>query len=235
MRLRHHAAAGNLLLVEGFETIVGRSVGHPNKNIPLACPPATASALQVRPECQPELRLRIPGDHPPRHVGPRHGGLATAHSEHVRNEPVRQVVVAQNALETSLEAKEASQALEDAAQTCFDAALEAYLDGFGTMTAVILATTQPLQEQAAAPEVHSGALSAAASLAFATGALGGTPVQRRASTGVVGASATFGPAVALAANRNACTSAQDIGPVPPASLDGWTRQALASLIPRAAS
>ena len=32
----HHAAAGNLLLVEGFETIVGRSVGHPNKNILLA-------------------------------------------------------------------------------------------------------------------------------------------------------------------------------------------------------
>jgi hypothetical protein len=42
-------------------------------------------------------------------------------------------------------------------------------------TAVTLATTQLLQARDAATEAHSGALSAAASLAFATGALGSAP------------------------------------------------------------
>ncbi len=100
---------------------------------------------------------------------------ATATTERVRDEAVRQIVAAQNALETALEANEAAQALEDAARTSFDAAFEAYRHGVGTVTAVTLATMQLLQAQEAAVEAHSGALSAAATLAFATGALGGAP------------------------------------------------------------
>ena len=100
---------------------------------------------------------------------------ATATSERVRNEAVRQIVVAQNALETSLEANEAAAALVEASQTSFDAALDAYRHGVGTMTAVTLAATQLLQAKDAAIDAHSAALSAAATLAFATGALGSAP------------------------------------------------------------
>ena len=100
---------------------------------------------------------------------------ATALSERVRDEAVRQIVAAQNALETSLEANDASEALEAAARTNFDAAFDAYRHGVGTMTAVMLASTQLLQAQDAKTEAHSGALAAAATLAFATGALGAAP------------------------------------------------------------
>jgi outer membrane protein len=100
---------------------------------------------------------------------------ASATSERVRNEAVRQIVVARNALETSLEANEAATALVDASQTSFDAALDAYRHGVGTMTAVTLAATQLLQAKDAAIDTHSAALSAAATLAFATGALGSAP------------------------------------------------------------
>ena len=100
---------------------------------------------------------------------------ATATTERVRDEAVRQIVAAQNALETTLEANEASQALEVAARTSYDAAFEAYRHGVGTTTAVTLAATQLLQAQDAVIEARSGALSAAATLAFATGALGAAP------------------------------------------------------------
>ncbi|MCK9687157.1 TolC family protein [Scleromatobacter humisilvae] len=100
---------------------------------------------------------------------------ATAQSERVRDEAVRQIVMAQNALETSLEANEAAQALVDAARINFDAAFDAYGHGVGTTTAVTLAATQLLQAQEAAIDAHSAALSAAATLAFATGALGAAP------------------------------------------------------------
>jgi outer membrane protein len=101
---------------------------------------------------------------------------AAALSERVRDEAVRQIVAAQNALETSLEANDASEALEAAARINFDAAFDAYRHGVGTMTAVMLAGTQLLQAQDAKTEAHSGALAAAATLAFATGALGGAPI-----------------------------------------------------------
>jgi outer membrane protein TolC len=100
---------------------------------------------------------------------------ATATTERVRDEAVRQIVAAQNALETTLEANEASQALEVAARTSYDAAFEAYRHGVGTTTAVTLSATQLLQAQDAVIEARSGALSAAATLAFATGALGAAP------------------------------------------------------------
>jgi outer membrane protein TolC len=100
---------------------------------------------------------------------------AAATLDRVREEAVRQIVAAQNTLETSLAAHDASIALAQAAQTSFDAAFDAYRHGVGSITAVTLAQTQLLQAQAASNDAHSAALAAAATLAFATGALGAAP------------------------------------------------------------
>ncbi len=100
---------------------------------------------------------------------------AGATSERVRDEAAREVVAAQNALATSLAANDAASALQQAARTGYDAALDAYRQGVGTITALTAAATQLLQAQDAAADAHSGALSAAATLAFATGAPGASP------------------------------------------------------------
>ena len=100
---------------------------------------------------------------------------ASAISERVRDEAARQVVAAQNALDTSLATNDAASALRAAAQTGYDAAFDAYRHGVGTITALTAAATQLLQARDAAADAHSGALSAAATLAFATGALGAAP------------------------------------------------------------
>jgi outer membrane protein len=95
--------------------------------------------------------------------------------DRVRDEAVRQIVVADNALRTSLAAHRASAALEAASQTTFDAALDAYRNGVGSITDLVLAETQLLQARNAASIAYSAALSAAATLALATGALGQSP------------------------------------------------------------
>jgi outer membrane protein len=100
---------------------------------------------------------------------------AAARLDRVREEAVRQIVAAQNTLETSLAAHDASIALVQAAQTGFDATFGAYRQGVGSVTAATVAQTQLLQAQAAANDAHSAALAAAATLAFTTGALGAAP------------------------------------------------------------
>ncbi|ABE33865.1 outer membrane efflux family protein [Paraburkholderia xenovorans LB400] len=94
---------------------------------------------------------------------------------HVRDEAVRQIVQADNALRTSLSAYQASKALAGAAQTTFDAALAAYHSGVGSITDLTLANSQLLQARNASTDAYSTALSAAAMLALATGTLGATP------------------------------------------------------------
>ena len=91
----------------------------------------------------------------------------------IRNEAVRQIVVASNTLKTSLAAYSASTTLASAAQTTFDAALAAYRNGVGSVTDVTTAERQLLAAKNAATDAHSAALSAAATLALAAGALGG--------------------------------------------------------------
>jgi outer membrane protein TolC len=100
---------------------------------------------------------------------------AEARLDHVRDAAVRDIVVASNALRTSLAAYSASQALATASQTSFDAALDAYRSGVGSITELTLAESQLLQAKNAASDAYSTALSAAASLALATGALGAAP------------------------------------------------------------
>ncbi|WP_059411268.1 TolC family protein [Cupriavidus basilensis] len=89
-----------------------------------------------------------------------------------KEDAVRQIVMSQNALETSLAAHEAASALAAAAQTTYDAAFAAYRKGVGTITDATLAQNQLLLARNAAVDSYSGALSAAATLALATGAIG---------------------------------------------------------------
>jgi outer membrane protein len=92
-----------------------------------------------------------------------------------RNDAVRQLVVADNALRTSLSAYSASDALVAAAQTTFNSALASYRNRVGSITDVNIAQTQLLQARNASTDAYSTALSAAATLALATGALGDAP------------------------------------------------------------
>ncbi|KGR97576.1 hypothetical protein [Burkholderia savannae] len=76
----------------------------------------------------------------------------------------------QNALRTSLASHEAAAAaLVDAAQTTYDAALDAYRHGVGSITDAMLAQNGLLAARTAYADSYSAALSAAASLALATG------------------------------------------------------------------
>ena len=93
----------------------------------------------------------------------------------VRNEAVRQIVVARNTLNTSLSAYSAATELTAAAQTTFDGALAAYRNGVGSISDVTTAERQLLAAKDAATDAYSTALIAAASLALAAGSLGGPP------------------------------------------------------------
>ena len=94
---------------------------------------------------------------------------------HTREEAVHQIVVAQNGLRTALSAHEASTSLALAAQTTFDAALTAYRNGVGSITDATVSEIQLLQADNAETDSYSAALSAAATLALAVGALGSAP------------------------------------------------------------
>jgi outer membrane protein TolC len=116
--------------------------------------------------------------------GTRDAQLGRAHADadsadarltQVRDDAVRQIVLADNALHTSLSAYAASQTLKTAAQTTFDSALAAYRNGVGSITDLTLAETQLLQAKNAATDAYSTALSAAATLALSTGSLGAAP------------------------------------------------------------
>jgi outer membrane protein len=93
----------------------------------------------------------------------------------IKNEAARQIIVAENTLKTSLSAYSASTALADAAQTTFDSALAAYRNGVGSISDVTIAERQLLTAKNAATDAYSTALSAAATLALAAGAIGKAP------------------------------------------------------------
>ncbi|MGC1305294.1 MAG: TolC family protein [Caulobacteraceae bacterium] len=100
---------------------------------------------------------------------------AEARLTRTREDAVREIVVADNALRTSLSAYSASEVLTAATQITFDSALAAYRNGVGSITDTTLAETQLLQAKNASSDAYSTALSAAATLALATGALGAAP------------------------------------------------------------
>src|SRR5260370_33548753 len=92
-----------------------------------------------------------------------------------QNEAVRQIVLADNALRTSLSAYTASGLLSKAAQTTFDASLASYRNGVGSITDLNIASIQLLQAKNASTDAYSTALSAAAAPPFSAAGLSGAP------------------------------------------------------------
>ncbi len=83
----------------------------------------------------------------------------------------QEIVVAYDVLRTSLSANAAAAALVNAAQTNYEAALDYYKNGLGTLADISIAQTGLLKAQYAQAQVRSDAFVAAATLAFATGSL----------------------------------------------------------------
>ena len=92
-----------------------------------------------------------------------------------REDAVREIVIAQNSLRTSLSSYDAARALDEAAQTTFDAALSSYRHDVGSLTDATSAEAKLLDARNAAADAYSAALSAAATLALSTGSLGASP------------------------------------------------------------
>ena len=84
---------------------------------------------------------------------------------------VTEIVTASNALRTSLESYKAASSLVTAASTTYDAALAAYQNGVGTVTAVTAADNALLDAKQAQADSHAAALTGAANLAFVVGAM----------------------------------------------------------------
>jgi outer membrane protein TolC len=98
-----------------------------------------------------------------------------ARLEQIRDEATREVVGASNQVHTSLSALDAAHALASAAQITFDAALDAYRHGVGSITDTTRAEIALLEAQNASTDAYSAALSSAATLALAAGTLGTAP------------------------------------------------------------
>ena len=92
-----------------------------------------------------------------------------------QDEAVQQIVLADNAVQTSIAAYAAASSLAGAAQTTYDAAFAAYRSGAGSITAVTMAQTGLLAARQDVADAYSAARAAAATLAFATGGLGSAP------------------------------------------------------------
>jgi outer membrane protein len=99
----------------------------------------------------------------------------TASLDLVRLNAMREIVFARNALQTSLAANDAAVVLKSTAQTSYDAALDSYKQGIGTVTAVVDAETHLFNAELVEDDAYTSALSAAVTLAFTTGALGKAP------------------------------------------------------------
>ena len=100
---------------------------------------------------------------------------ATDTLDQVRLNAIREIVSAQNALRTAVAAYDAAAVLKSSAQTSYDAALDSYKQGVGTVTTAVEAETRLFEAELAESDAYNSALSAAATLAFATGTLGTAP------------------------------------------------------------
>jgi outer membrane protein len=78
-------------------------------------------------------------------------------------------------VKTSLSALAASEALASASQITFDATLDAYRHGVGSITDVTRAETALLEALNASTDAYSAALISAATLALSLGTLGASP------------------------------------------------------------
>ncbi|HUN95911.1 MAG TPA: TolC family protein [Bradyrhizobium sp.] len=110
--------------------------------------------------------------------GARDAQVATAQSEvaaahasldRARDTATQQVTDAYDALRTSFAEHAAALTLNEAAQTAYDAALDAYRHGVGTYTDLINDETALSQAQSEKEDAHANVFTAAAALAFSTG------------------------------------------------------------------
>ncbi len=101
---------------------------------------------------------------------------ATAESVYrkAQSDAATEVVAATNALRTALESYRAATALVKAAAITYDAALEAYRNGVGTITVATAANNGLLDARQAQADAHAAALIAAANLAFVMGSMTST-------------------------------------------------------------
>lgn len=84
---------------------------------------------------------------------------------------ITEIVVASNALRTALESHRAAGELAAAASLTYDATLDAYRNGVGTVTAATVAASGLLDARQAQADAHAAALIGAANLAFVVGSL----------------------------------------------------------------
>jgi outer membrane protein len=89
----------------------------------------------------------------------------------VSDAAVQQVVTAYSDLRTSLAAYAATLTLRQAAQTSYDAAFDSYLNGVGTYTDAASEQAALARADADKEDAHANVFTAAAALAFATGAV----------------------------------------------------------------
>ena len=89
----------------------------------------------------------------------------------LQNLAAREIVVAYDVLRTSLSGHAAAVELVNAAQTNYDAALDYYKNGLGTLSEISIAQTGLLKAQFARAQALSDSFGAAATMAFATGQL----------------------------------------------------------------
>ncbi|HLZ65551.1 MAG TPA: TolC family protein [Aliidongia sp.] len=112
--------------------------------------------------------------------GARDARVATARSavsaareslDHARDTAVQQVTNAHDALRTGFAEYSAALALTEAAQTAYDAALDAYRHGVGTYTDLANSETALSRARSEKEDAHANVFTAAAALAFSTGAI----------------------------------------------------------------
>lgn len=96
---------------------------------------------------------------------------ATETFRRVQLDAVAEIVLASNTLKTALAANKAAGVLVQTSATAFDAALESYKNGLGTITLVNETNNALLDAKLALTDAQAGARIAAANLAFFSGAL----------------------------------------------------------------
>lgn len=107
---------------------------------------------------------------------------AQAALEKLRSAAMREIVVAANMLETSLQAYDAASTLVQTATITYDAALGAYEAGLGTVTVSTEAANGLLTARSARADAHAAAQVAATTLAFALGQLNSVTPPSRGTT-----------------------------------------------------
>jgi outer membrane protein TolC len=96
---------------------------------------------------------------------------ANAALDQARDSAVKEVVDAFDALRTSFAEHSAALKIVDAAQTAYEAALDSYRHGVGTYTDLVNDETALSQAQSEKEDAHANVFTAAAALAFSTGAI----------------------------------------------------------------